>query len=449
VTICFAARSRLAAWAVWAALAPLLVSAAPAAPLTDRPYAAQAGEHTGPTLPDRLADEDANPVLRRPISTAACRRLLGRACYQPAQYHAAYDLNPLYRAGVTGAGRTVVLVDSFGSPTIQHDLEVYDRRFHLPDTSVRVLRWGQVPPFNPRNPLMLAWAGESTLDVEAVHAIAPGANIVLIETGVAETEGVVGVPEMMSAVNHLVDSGVGDVVSMSWATSEGQFPGFAQGDYASLTTLRYAFANARRHGVTLVASSGDGGGHANRLDAAWPAGDPLVTSVGGTQLRLNRAGRRLRPDRVWSGSGGERSRVFARPGFQDGVADVVGEHRGSPDVSMAGSPDGALWVYGSFDPAHRGWTASGAGTSESAPLFAAVVALADQAAGRRLGQIDDLLYQAYRDRLPGLVDVTSGRTGPHGFTAGQGYDLATGLGTVDAALLVRTLADLAERRTGS
>lgn len=440
VTFRFAHRSHLAALVVWAVLTPLLAGTPSGATVADLASTVRDRDQGGPARPGQPAGAEANPVFRRPISTAACRRLLRRSCYRPAQYHAAYDLNPLYASGITGAGRTIVLVDSFGSPTIQHDLDVYDRRFHLPHTAVRVVRWGQVPAFNVRDPMMLAWAGETTLDVEAAHAIAPGASIVLIETGVAETEGVVGVPEMMSAINHLVDAGVGDVVSMSWATSEGQFPGFAEGDYASLTTLRYAFANARRRGVTLVASSGDGGGHADRLDAAWPAADPLVTSVGGTQLRLNRAGRRLRPDRAWQGGGGERSRVFVRPPYQDGVADVVGEHRGSPDVSMAAAPDGALWVYGSYDPARHGWTASGAGTSESAPLFAAVVALADQAAGRRLGQIDELLYRAYREHLPGIVDVTRGRTGPHGFAAGRGYDLATGLGTVDAALLVRTVA---------
>ncbi len=382
----------------------------------------------------------ADPVFTAPVTTSECRKRLGRGCYSPLQYRTAYDLAPLYAEGITGKGRTIVIVDSFGSPTIQHDLDVFDRQWGLPDTAVEVLRWGNVPPFNPKDPDQSGWAGETTLDVEAAHAVAPGAHIVLVETAVAETEGPVGVPEMMSAINHLVNEGKGDVVSMSWATSEAQFPGFAQGDYTSLTTLRYAFANAARHGVTLTASSGDGGGHANRLDAAWPAGDPLVTAVGGTELHLDDAGHRTAPDSAWSGSGGDHSKVFARPSYQDSVRNVVGAHRGTPDISMSASPDGALWMYSSYDPAHAGWTAGGAGTSEASPLFAGIVALADQAAHHRLGLIDRLLYPISGRPRGGIVDVTSGRTGPGGFSAGPGYDQATGLGTVDASLLVHALA---------
>lgn len=107
--------------------------------------------------------------------------------------------------------------------------------------------------------------------------------------------------------------------------------------------------------------------------------------------------------------------------------DVVGGH-------------GALWIYSSFDPTRTGWTADGAGTSESSPLFAGVVALADQLAGHRLGQVDRLLYRLYGHRDTGLVDVTTGDTGPNGYTAGPGYDQATGLGTVDATRLVHALA---------
>ncbi|WP_246214150.1 S53 family peptidase [Kitasatospora viridis] len=383
-----------------------------------------------------------DPVFAAPVPTADCVAQLQRACYSPLQYRTAYDLDPLYRAGITGDGRTIVIVDSFGSPTIQHDLDVYSKQWGIPSSTVDVVQWGQVPAFDPKNPDMAGWAGETTLDVEAAHAVAPGAKIVLLETGVAETDGPVGVPEMMSGINHLVNAGQADVVSMSWATSEAMFPGFDVGDYTSLTSLRYAFTNAAHHGVTLTASSGDGGGHAGRLDAAWPAGDPLVTAVGGTELYLDGQGHRTAPDAAWSGSGGELSKVFARPGYQNPVRSVVGDHRGTPDISMAGSPNGALWLYSSFDPANTGWTADGAGTSESSPLFAAVVALADQAAGHRLGVIDQDLYRLYAEHAPGVVDVTTGSTGPNGYTAGPGYDQATGVGTLDAAELVRELAHL-------
>ncbi|WP_269858955.1 S53 family peptidase [Streptomyces sp. RPT161] len=433
MNLTFSRRLRLLAGAALSAalaFAPAMGTYATAGPARTVP-APQAG-------PQRA--KDANPVFSAPVSTSECRKRIGRGCYSPLQYRAAYDLAPLFAKGITGKGRTIVIVDSFGSPTIQHDLDVFDRQWGLPNTAVDVVKWGKVPPFNPKDPDQNGWADETTLDVEAAHAMAPGAHIVLVETAVAETEGPVGVPEMMSAINHLVNEGKGDVVSMSWATSEAEFPGFAQGDYTSLTTLRYAFANAARHGVTLTASSGDGGGHANRLDSAWPAGDPLVTAVGGTELHLDDAGKRIAPDSAWSGSGGDHSKVFARPTYQYPVRNVVGAHRGTPDISMAASTNGALWLYSSYDPTRVGWTAGGNGTSEASPLFAGIVALADQAAGHRLGVIDRLLYRLYGHSRTGLVDVTTGRTGPGGFSAGPGYDQATGLGTVDANLLVHALA---------
>ncbi|WP_348532832.1 S53 family peptidase [Kitasatospora sp. MAP5-34] len=443
------ARLRLAVTAAAAGAFTLaLVPAVPAAPSVPGAVAlspvvaahrAVPAMASGPLRAIRPASAG-DPVLAAPISTSDCVSQFQRACYSPLQYRTAYNLDPLYRAGITGQGRTIVIVDSYGSPTIQHDLDVYSAQWGLPSSQVEVVKWGQVPAFDPKNADMDGWASESTLDVEAAHAVAPGAHIVLLETGVSETEGPVGVPEMMSGINHLVDAGQADVVSMSWATSEAMFPGFDVGDYTSLTTLRYAFVNAARHGVTLTASSGDGGGDSTKLDAAWPAGDPLVTAVGGTELHLNDQGVRTAPDSAWSGSGGELSKVFARPGYQNPARSVVGTHRGTPDVSMAGSPNGALWLYSSFDPANTGWTADGAGTSESSPLFAAVVALADQAAGHRLGVIDNDLYRLYAQHSPGLVDVTTGSTGPNGYTAGPGYDQATGVGTLDATGLVAALA---------
>jgi subtilase family serine protease len=97
---------------------------------------------------------------------------------------------PLYRQGLTGKGKTILIVDSFGSPTIQDDLKVFDQQFGLPDPpSLKVIQpAGQVPPFDPTNSDMTGWATETTLDVEYAHAMAPGANIVLAETPVSETE---------------------------------------------------------------------------------------------------------------------------------------------------------------------------------------------------------------------------------------------------------------------
>jgi subtilase family serine protease len=401
-------------------------------------------------------------TLISPIPTAQCLAQLGIHCYSPVQYRVAYDLNPLYARGVTGKGRTIMIVDSFGSPTIQHDLDVFDAQWGFANTSVQIVKAGVIPPFDPTNSDMVGWASESTLDVEYAHAIAPDAKIVLVETPVSETEGVTGLPEMMNAEKALIDSGVGDVISQSFGATENTFPGFDKGDYSSLLNLRYAFTDAAKHHVTVLGSSGDSGATDATLDGSglypapvnsWPSSDPLVTSIGGTQLNLDNSGVRLSPDVVWNdgfgAGGGGLSQVFARPAFQIGVRGVVGDHRGTPDISMSAAVDGGAWVYYSFNPARVGWHIFG-GTSEAGPIFSGIVALADQVAGRRLGDINPALYVlGALSRLPylpwstGLVDVTSGDNsfaGVTGYPAGPGYDLASGWGTIDAARFVPALA---------
>lgn len=396
-------------------------------------------------------------VLTAPIPTAQCLTTYGIHCYSPLQYRTAYNLAPLYARGITGRGRTIVIVDSYGSPTIQHDLQVFDKQWGLPDTKVDVVKAGKVPPFDPTNSDMTGWAGETTLDVEYAHSIAPGAKIVLVETPVSETEGTTGLPEMMNAEQNLINHGIGDVISQSFGATENTFPGFDQGHTSSLTNLRYAFKDAYAHHVTVLAASGDDGAtdaQANGSDLytkkvdSWPSSDPLVTSVGGTELNLDQQGDRLTPDTVWNdgygAGGGGVSGVFSRPSYQNGVRKVVGTHRGTPDISMSAAVDGAAWTYQSFDPADTGWGLVG-GTSEATPIFSGIVALADQLAGHRLGLINPALYglSYLPSRLSGEVDVTTGDNsfaGVTGYTAAKGYDLASGLGTIDGNAFVRALA---------
>ncbi|PWI42722.1 S53 family peptidase [Streptomyces sp. ICBB 8177] len=392
-----------------------------------------------------------------PLSIEQCQAKWKINCYTPLQYRQAYDLNPLYREGVTGKGRTIVIVDSFGSPTVQHDLDVYSKQFGIKSTKVDVVKWGKVPPFDPKNSDMTGWAGETTLDVEMAHAIAPDAKIVLVETAVAETEGVTGLPEMMSAEKSMIDHGVGDVITQSFGATENTFPGFAEGDFSSIDNLRYAFKDAARHNVTVLASSGDGGATDSTADGngyypyqvnSWPSSDPLVTSVGGTQLHLNDKGQRTAPDSVYNDNGaggGGQSHVFSRPSFQNGVKNVVGTRRGTPDISMSAAVNGGAWVYSSFDPTAVGWDVYG-GTSEASPLFSGIVALADQVAGHRVGDIHTALYSLEKKSpyYSGIVDVKDGTNnsyqGVTGYTAVKGYDMATGVGTVDAARFVPALA---------
>ena len=310
---------------------------------------------------------------------------------------------------------------------------------------------------------MVGWAEETTLDVEWSHVFAPGARILLEETPVSETEGVTGFPEIVQAENYVINHHLGDVISQSFGATEQTFP-----SPQSLLNLRSAFVNAFVHGVTVLGSSGDNGATDFELNLSdlfpfrvnsWPSSDPLVTSIGGTTLTLDDNGNRLAPDVVWNdfntvgggASGGGVSSIFQRPFFQGEQRRVVGGSRGTPDISMSAAVDGAVVYYWTFVPSRAGYHLVG-GTSESSPEFAGIVAMADQLARHRLGNINGRLYDIGSGR-GGVTDVTSGNNtfGPFtnsdgntytvpGFDAGPRYDLASGLGTVDAARFVPALA---------
>ena len=245
-----------------------------------------------------------------PPSTSYCFTNFGYRCYQPAQLVKAYNLNPLHSNGIDGSGQTIVIVDSFGSPTIQQDLRTIDQQFGLPDPpSLTIIQpAGPVPAFDPTNSDMLGWATETTLDVEWAHVFAPGAAIVLVETPVSETEGVQGFPEIVTAENYVIDHDLGDVISQSFGATEETFP-----SPLAIFGLRSAFKNAAERRVTVLGASGDLGATDFELNLndiyptrvnSWPSSDPLVTSVGGTLLTLDDAGNRLTPDVVWNDFGG-------------------------------------------------------------------------------------------------------------------------------------------------
>jgi hypothetical protein len=222
--------------------------------------------------------------------------------------------------------------------------------------------------------------------------------------------------------------------------------------------LRDGLTAAAKGDVTVVNASGDTGSTNFDLNGdlypmpvvGWPSTDPLVTAVGGTELSLDDGGQRTAPDVVWNdsellgqpfASGGGLSTVFDRPAYQDSVKGVVGNARGLPDISMSSGIDGAVWIAESFD-GELSFDVAG-GTSAGTPMFGGLVALADELAGKPLGQINGALYS-----MPyggGLVDVTTGDNNPHfagvpGFSAAPGYDLASGLGTVDPTRFVPALA---------
>jgi subtilase family serine protease len=448
--------------------------------------------------------------LMQPPTTAECEKEYRTACYQAFQLQRAYNLNPLFAKGIDGRGETIVIVDAFGSPSIASDLKTFDAGTHLPGPpSFKVITPEGPVTTSPDNCASrysrtgpdvcsdyYGWTDEASLDVEWSHAMAPGASILLVETPVTETQGVYGFPQIVAAENYVINHHLGEVISQSFAANERDFTSPSQ-----IYSLRSAYVNAERHGVTIVAGSGDdgatgeichpGSGCANPDDViccsadqaiAWPASDPLVTAVGGTQLHLNAQGSRTAPDSVWhdlsstvavlgpvytwGSRGGGHSAVFSRPSFQNGVAGIVGDTRGTPDIAMSGAVNGAVDFYDTSDPTVAGWGVVG-GTSEASPLFAGIVALADQVARHSLGYLNPALYaMARRGGRDGIVPISQGSnsytfctaadvqadgsrasssdlvTVP-GFSADGSYNLATGWGTLDAALFVPALAHFA------
>jgi subtilase family serine protease len=446
-----------------------------------------------------------------PPAESACYAA-GIRCFAPAAMQNAYNVSPLYAQGFTGRGKTIAVIDSFGSATIANDLNVFSTAFGLPHLcgeagvtctpgmpTFTILQVQGSPPPNPPPPNNGTgqenhnlWALEVSLDVEWAHAIAPEANIILVTTPTAEVLGVQGFPQMMNAVQYVVDNHLADVISMSLGAGEGTFSGTA-----SLLNLRQALFDAQTNHVTVLASSGDGG-TSNALkvptknpnlipypSVGWPASDPLVTAVGGTRLCMD-ATTGLTVDNTspptvcqglpgvrevgWPFSGGGYSILFSRPDFQNTLppgSSYVGSSvgapgpnsnmRGVPDIAFQASSGTGPLVYmtepattssgtgcGGADPCSIGWYVVG-GTSCSAPQWAGLIAIADQIAGSDLGYINPALYQlaAGPNYSTYFFDVTIGNnqtTSIPGYPASTGWDAVTGLGTPNAATLVPALA---------
>jgi subtilase family serine protease len=336
-----------------------------------------------------------------------------------------------------------------------------------------------------------AWALETSLDVETAHSIAPGANILLVTTPTAETLGVQGFPDMMNAEQYVVDHHMADVISQSFGSAEDAFA-----SPQALLTLRHAYVSAAQAGITVLASSGDdgsagiskspvgqGGSLLPNQTVGWPASDPLVTGVGGTYLcadPFNTSSRTL--DNVdmptkcqnqnqteigWIDAGGGYSHIFSRPSYQDtlpaGSTAIRQTARGVPDIGFEASartgpliyvslpPDGSSGLGCGSAPCSSGWFVIG-GTSVSCPHWAGLVALADQINGGDLGLINPALYRLARSHAAGIADVVRGNntvgfpsapgktTTVKGYAARRGFDLASGVGTIDAARFVPMLA---------
>src|SRR5579864_4103350 len=340
-----------------------------------------------------------------PTPTSTCLATRGIHCYSPAQLVKAYNLAPLHAAGIDGRGETIAIVDSFGSPTIRQDLHTFDQEFGVAnsdgvpidpaiaqDPQLQIIQpAGPVPPYSltDNNGDEPGWAVETSLDVEWAHVFAPRAKILLVETPTDETEGIQGFPEIVQAENYVIDNHLASIILMSFGATQETFP-----NTQIPAELRTAFQNAQQNGVTVLGASGDLGSTDFEVNVSdiypmqvnsWPSSDPLVTSIGGTEMTLDDAGNRLAPDVVWNDThigrtaagGGGPSHIFSRPSFQDGVAGVVGAVRGTPDISLNAAIDGGVWTYLGFPPFDTSpWRIVG-GTSAATPEFSGIVALAN------------------------------------------------------------------------
>lgn len=386
------------------------------------------------------------PRIAAAPSIAACLKHTGRPCLTPAEIRAAYGIDTVLRRGITGKGRTIAVIVSFGSPTLRSDLHAFDRAFGLPDPRLDVLA-----PLGKAKPSDTGWEGETTLDVEWAHAVAPGARIVVLESPVDETEGVQGLPQFLKLEQYAVRHHLADVISQSWAATEDTL--FDRAGRAMMAQFHRFYASATARGVSIVCASGDEGAAGPDRTirhlfpyrvVQFPADDPLVLAIGGTRLAVDLQGR-VHGETAWSGSGGGVSKVYPEPAYQRllpaTTQALLGGHRGIPDVAYNAATDSPILVY------EKGQWASVGGTSAATPQWAGILALADQAAGHDLGAIHSTLYRlAVSSRYQDVLrDVTQGgiagpgHTGAIAYRAGPGWDAATGLGSPRVPGLIAAL----------
>ncbi len=381
----------------------------------------------------------------------------------PAEIKGAYGISSTY----DGTGQTVAIIDAYASPTILSDVNQWSTNRGLPTMNPSQLVQ-VVPPgiYNmPQNPRQdpQGWYGEETLDVEAVHGMAPGAKIVFV-----------GAPnnyqDLDAAMNYVVDTHAAQIVTNSYGFPTELLP------TGYIKPFEDTLIQAAIEGIGVYFSSGDSGDETSNFGFAtvdWPPASPWVTAVGGTALGIDQSNQRAL-ETGWGtsnyncdtttlvctrtswlyGSGGGVSQLFAEPSYQKN-AGLSLSGRGVPDVAALGDPQTGYLIGQtqtfpngvSYDEYRIG------GTSLSSPIFAGLMALADQAAGHAHGFANPLFYSnpsAFYDVLAvntavarrnfvNNVDATDGTTdhlrtfndysGSPTQSTGTGWDNVTGLGT--------------------
>lgn len=395
--------------------------------------------------PPKLPIDTVSPTLQSQGDVVfGCQKPgAGTACYGPAQIRHAYNIDNLIGAGFTGKGRTIVIVDAFQSPTVRQDLKAFDDVFGLPPADLQIVAPDGLTPFDASDANQVGWASEISLDVQWAHAVAPGARIVLV---LAKTNDDINIQR---ALSYAVDHDLGDVISQSFGEAESCYGVNADGSRqrgATLAAQHKIFQRAQQKGMTVFAASGDSGstqpscnGKRDMLAASTPATDPLVTAVGGTKLYADLGTGRYRSEVVWNEEkdfgtravgGGGYSSVYERPAFQRTAGDLPG--RGVPDVAYNAAIDRGVIVAFSAGVYPPGSFFLFGGTSSGTPQWAALASITAQLNKGRLGDINPALYAIAHETPNAFHDVTRGQNGDAGitgFTAGRGWDAASGLGS--------------------
>ncbi len=288
---------------------------------------------------------------------------LSASGYTPSQITSAYGLNAITFTSSTGStvkgdgtGETIALIEMYNDPNLQSDLETFDAKYSLPNPTLTVVNQAGSQTDS-------GWAVEESLDVEWAHAIAPGANILVVEAAPSGSQ-TQELQNLLNAVNTARNTAGVVAVSMSWGFNE--MPNESSYDSYFTTPAGHA-------GITFIAASGDNG------TVEYPSASPNVLSVGGTTLNLSSSGT-YGSETAWIDSGGGYSQYEPEPSYQESVQQTG--MRSTPDVAFDGDPNTGVEVYSTAPGSSDGsWQVVG-GTSLGAPAWAGIIAIVDQ--GRAL-----------------------------------------------------------------
>jgi kumamolisin len=301
----------------------------------------------------------------------------------------------------TGGSGVIVIVDAYDYPSAANDLSTFSTTFGLPQANFSVQ---YASGRKPSNGCSSGWQGEESLDIQWAHAMAPNAQIVLMEASSASNSALY--QAVTAANSYIAAHGGKGEVSMSWGGSE----------TSNESSSDHYFTQS---GVVYFASSGDSPG------VIYPSSSVNVVSAGGTQV--NRSGGNYTNQTAWSDGGGGDSRYESRPSFQNAIQSIVGSHRGTPDLSFDSSGGSPVAVYNSN--CYGGWLEV-YGTSVASPSLAGIINNAGQfkasSSAENTLMYSNLGYSSY------FTDVTSGSCGTHSATTG--WDFCTGIG-VDNGLV--------------